>query len=262
MPIADEDAVPTANDIEALFSSGTLAVFRDGAALTRGWRCRKWDAKWVSDTLGAHEVEVSHKDRCGNKMSRESISLKHFLQHHDDRSWRPESTTPYVDNMDLMTLAPELRAECPSQTLFGPHRSLVIYSGFLGPAGSSTRLHIDSEDNLITCVFGRKLFILLPPSAQDLVNYDARDIPLQDPWDPEIERKVRHHPMFRRCAAAVHVLVLGAGDLLVQPRGWLHWVVNLELSFSVACWAKACPPPGEACLDSEAAWVGHQAESV
>jgi len=255
-------AESTADDIEALFASSTFAVLRDGSQVTHGWRCRRWDVEWVSETIGHAEVELSHKDACGNKLSCEKVELRHFLSAHDDRSWCPAGTTPYVDNFDLMELAPELRSACPSEKLFGAHRSLVIYGGFLGPAGSSTRLHVDSEDNLIYTAFGKKLFVLLPPSALELIDYDARAIPLENPWDPSVERTVRAHPMFRRCADEVRVVVLHPGDLLVQPKGWSHWVYNLELSLSVACWAKACPPPGAASLESDAAWVGHQAESV
>jgi len=257
----DAEVAPS-QAVELLFANRTLELFPRSDGLTRGWRCRDWTLKWLDETLGQHEVEISHKDKCGNKVSRERVLLRHFLKHHDDLSWCPAGTVPYVDNFDVMSLAPELKAECPSEALFGSHRSLVIHGGFLGPSGSCTRLHVDSEDNIIYCAFGRKLFILLPPSAIDDVDYDARGIPLEDPWHPAVEEKVKHHPMFRRCVDAVRVVVLGPGDLLVQPRGWLHMVYNLELSLSIACWAKACPPPGEASLGSDASWVGHQAERV
>mmetsp|Transcript_17164 Transcript_17164/g.34735 ORF Transcript_17164/g.34735 Transcript_17164/m.34735 type:complete len:173 (+) Transcript_17164:524-1042(+) len=93
-------------------------------------------------------------------------------------------------------------------------------------------------------------------------DFSARDIPIENPWDPAVEQKAKLHPMFRRCAEELRIVVLRRGDLLVQPRGWSHWVYNLELSLSVACWAKACPPPGEAIISSEAGFVGHQTDSV
>lgn len=60
----------------------------------------------------------------------------------------------------------------------------------------------------------------------------------------------------------MQAVVLERGDLLVQPKGWSHWVYNLSLSLSVACWAKSCPPPGEAVLESEVGFVDHQKDRV
>uniref|UniRef100_A0A7S2BW24 Cupin-like domain-containing protein n=1 Tax=Haptolina brevifila TaxID=156173 RepID=A0A7S2BW24_9EUKA len=154
------------SNVEELLASSSLAVLPQ---LTTNWTCRKWNATWVRNTLGHHEVQVAHKDATGNKVSYETVRLSHFLDNQTDRSWVPAGTIPYVDNFDIFTLAPERRAEVPSEKLFGPERTLVIYGAFLGPAGSSTRLHVDSEDNLIYCAFGRKLFILLPPSALELI---------------------------------------------------------------------------------------------
>lgn len=162
----DSGAVKNTSDVEALCSTGELAIL---PGLTTNWRCRAWDVEWLRKTLGHHDVEVSHRDFCGNGVSRETVRLEHFLQSHADRSWVPDNTIPYVSNLDLFALAPELRAEVPSEALFGSDRTLVIHGAFLGAAGSSTRLHVDSEDNIIYCAFGRKLFILLPPLALDLI---------------------------------------------------------------------------------------------
>ena len=244
-PAHERDEPPThrvfADDVEGLFASSTMTVL---TGCTESWRGRQWSIEWLERTLGTAQVRVAHKDKCGNVVSHEeSLQLSHFIRNCDDHSWCPPDTIPYIDNFDVSMLLPSVQEDIPSEQLFGAHRTLVIYGGFLGPSGSSTRLHVDSEDNLIFCAFGRKLFILLPPCALNLIDYEARNIPLENPWDPAVTDKVKSHPMFRKCSKQVRTVVLGAGDLLVQPKNWSHWVYNLELSFSVACWAKACPAP-------------------
>ena len=242
-PLDDHPTRPqvTSDEIEELFRSRSLAVLSD---VTKGWHCRKWNEQWCCDHLGHLAVDVSYRDACGNSVSSErDVLLKHFLENHTDKTWTPAGTRPAVDSLDIMAIAPELREQCPSEQLFGPDRNLILHGAFIGAAGSSTRMHVDSEDNLIFCAFGRKLFILLPPSATELIEFSARGIPIENPLDPNVEEKARLHPMFRKCASLVRAVVLSPGDLLVQPRGWSHWVYNLELSLSIACWAKACPPP-------------------
>lgn len=233
---------PCVQDVETLLQTSTLSVLKD---VTRDWKARRWNLDWLDLHLGDHEAQICYKNAIGDKVGQgEALSIRSFLRHHEDfRSWAPEGLVPYFDNLDIEALTPTVREDCPSHKLFGSARSLVIHGAFLGPAGSTTRLHVDSEDNLIFCCFGRKCFILLPPESLDLINFDARAIPLENPWDPALEEKVRHHPLFARCADQVRVVVLTPGDLLVQPKGWSHWVINLELSFSIACWAKACPLP-------------------
>lgn len=251
MPVRQAQSAP---EVEELFASSALTVLNE---VTESWPCRQWDAEYIQKSLGNFEIQVSHKDSSGNIVSVEKgVKLAHFLTHHADRSWSPSGTIPYIDNFDIFGLAPHLRPDCPAEKLFGHDRSLVIHGGFLGPAGSSTRLHVDSEDNCIYMCFGRKLIILLPPSARDLIDFDARSIPLENPWDPAIEEKVKLHPMFRRCAELVRVVVLERGDLLIQPRDWSHWVYNLELSFSVACWAKVLPK-----VESESVASGQESSS-
>jgi len=250
---------------EELFRRSECIVWRGAAG---AWPCRAWDAAWLDRHLGECSVKVSYKDSCGDVVRRGTVAIRQLLNEARDEQagLKPASAdglVAYADNFDIAALIPEqLRTGVPSASLFGANRDLVIYSGFLGLARSVTRIHVDSEDNLITTIFGRKLFVLLPPSAQSHLDFEARDVPLDqtvlravteaDLSAPELIEEAeaeatalaRRHPMFRQCPEAVRVVVLQGGDILVQPQGWSHWVHNLDLAFSVPCWAKALPPPG------------------
>jgi len=250
VPPEDEFNIPRLRgdvNVEKFFAAGRPAILTD---VLNKWPCKDWSLDWLSATLGHHSVEVSYKDCCGNVEGKEKMTLSRFLSEFAaPRSDFNQGPVPYVSNFDVFGLMPELREQLPASELFSARRSLVIYGGFLGPSASVTRIHVDSEDNIISCIFGRKLFVLLPPSAKELMNFDARDIPIKDPWDPAVADWVRHHPLFARCADAVQTIVLRAGEVFIQPKGWSHWVHNMELSFSVACWAKEVPvveaPPAE-----------------
>ena len=116
-----------------------------------------------------------------------------------------------------------------------------------GTAGTVTRLHFDSYDNLLCQVAGYKWVRLFPPdeapslyvlppsgtaaqgnvSAVDVERPDAAAHPLYDP------------------AHGVDA-VLGPGDALFIPRGWWHWVRSLCPSLSVNFFFDAEAAPGEA----------------
>mmetsp|Transcript_152872 Transcript_152872/g.292783 ORF Transcript_152872/g.292783 Transcript_152872/m.292783 type:complete len:259 (-) Transcript_152872:25-801(-) len=223
------------------FFTASQACRVSGAA--KLWPCSCWDEQWLQSTLGDHIVQISYKDACGNEVRREKEQLRSLLSKFSEQDENitaaSDRIVPYIDNFDIFSLAPDLRIDVPSEKLFGPERELVIYGGFLGPAGSVTRIHFDSEDNIITCIFGRKLFVVAPPNST--LDYAARDIPLENPWSPDIKAAVKKHPLFAKCPNSVQAVILEPGDVFIQPKGWHHWVHNLSLALSVPCWAKILP---------------------
>ena len=145
-----------------------------------------------------------------------------------------------------------------------------------------------------TVIFGKKLFVLVSPEEEKLIDNSKKDIPLlnyekllrrklvqhsknesikqnkkkeskkkkesrpellaqnsillpagvteeisEEEEEKILKEEVKNHPLFTN----VHptCLFLRGGEIFYQPKGWVHYVVNLVLSFSIACWAKELP---------------------
>jgi hypoxia-inducible factor 1-alpha inhibitor (HIF hydroxylase) len=106
---------------------------------------------------------------------------------------------------------------------------------WIGPSGATTHMHYDIFYNFYAQLYGRKRFILFPPThrpylylypflhpgaQQSQVNLDAPDY--------------NSFPLFQN-ARAVEA-ILEPGDVLYLPPMWFHHVTALDLSFSVSVW--------------------------
>jgi ribosomal protein L16 Arg81 hydroxylase len=111
---------------------------------------------------------------------------------------------------------------------------------WFGTAGTVTRLHHDSYDNLLTQVFGYKyvrlyatsqtpkLYVIKP--AANTSTTGQGNISAVDVESPDLAV----HPLF---ASAVYMeTILGPGDMLFIPRNVWHYVRGLTPSFSINFW--------------------------
>jgi hypothetical protein len=127
-------------------------------------------------------------------------------------------------NRVLEEALPELLEEIePPPGLFDPKLRRRGISLWLGPRGTSTKLHHDGTNNLFTQVLGEKLVRLVPPELLELAasanGYYARMSA------SEVEAR---HP------GSVVEIELGPGDGLFIPVGWWHEVESLSPSLSLA----------------------------
>ncbi|CAK0849565.1 unnamed protein product, partial [Prorocentrum cordatum] len=86
------------------------------------------------------------------------------------------------------------------------------------PPGAVTRLHRaeDGAHELVAVLSGEKEWLLYPPEDSD------RLLPgwgLCDPWQSPVNPAAEQPPL----GAAPRAALLGAGDVLVVPRGWWWW---------------------------------------
>ncbi|OAF70153.1 HSPB1-associated protein 1 [Intoshia linei] len=108
---------------------------------------------------------------------------------------------------------------------------------WIGSRGSYTPLHRDSYGyNLVIQIFGRKTWILFPPQDDKYLkpsrkNYEESSIyskiNLLNPTLQDVDS-------LNKCSP--HYVVLEAGDVLYVPRGWWHFVISEEFSFTINTW--------------------------
>lgn len=103
---------------------------------------------------------------------------------------------------------------------------------WMGTAGSGSKLHYDSADNLLVQVVGEKRVVLVAPEYGKNL-YAGADRPNVSPVDvetPDLER----FPRFGKVRG--EMVELKPGDALYIPATHWHWVKSLTSSISVNFW--------------------------
>lgn len=141
---------------------------------------------------------------------------------------------PYLGQFEIFNAFPRLKEDVKNQMLW--YRKVYThYVAWIGPRGARTGLHMDRVNNLHGLIYGRKRWLLYPPDQSRLV-YPSRKYDIfarvssVDVENPDLNR----YPRFAE--ARPLEAVLNSGELLFVPKGWWHYVCNLDVSISVACW--------------------------
>jgi ribosomal protein L16 Arg81 hydroxylase len=123
-------------------------------------------------------------------------------------------------------------------------------------AGTITRCHFDSYDNLLTQVWGYKYVRLYSPSCTPSL-YPIRSTSREKKGEGAAasrsveetttlqgnisavdveEPNLSEHPMYAAISTKYVDTVLGPGDALYIPKGWWHYVRAISPSFTVNFW--------------------------
>lgn len=103
---------------------------------------------------------------------------------------------------------------------------------WMGTAGSGSKLHYDSADNILVQVVGEKEVVLISADQSDLLykRSPSDNISPIDLEGPDLNK----YPLFRRVNGTV--AHLGPGDALYIPAMHWHWVKAFTSSISVNFW--------------------------
>lgn len=210
-----------------------------------------WSVEKFRDTFGALEIPVRDTDdefqvffspeppRSGRR-PRVAVSEYLDLTQADRAGERP----PYAGNISIFKdprLAGKferLVADCHF-----PEWSRLYtndeYRLWLGAAGQRSTIHNDTYHNFNAQLIGSKRFLMLAPDQHPLLyptffHPGLWASPI-DPKQPDLER----YPDFARARGVDCVLT--AGDMLVIPRFWWHYVEALSFAVNVNRWVSSEP---------------------
>ncbi|WP_077338497.1 cupin-like domain-containing protein [Pseudocolwellia agarivorans] len=148
--------------------------------------------------------------------------------------------TIYIGSTSIKQILPSLVEE----TLASPLLSNAIYNIWLGNK-SKVAAHFDFLQNLACCVVGKRRFTLFPPEQIKNLYCGPLDkapggqpISLVDFEQPDFEQ----FPKFKDAIDNAMVAELEAGDAIVLPSMWFHYVEGLgDLNVLLNHWWRTSP---------------------
>jgi ribosomal protein L16 Arg81 hydroxylase len=195
------------------------------------WR-ERWTPQWLKQRFGDRELVVETGEEFVENRTKKTMTLAELID-----SVLGESQKFRARNMKFLSQVPELQNEWQEHNqsesyLRGegsPTRAFWIV-----PNGNNTAFHHDHfYDNMNVQIFGRKQFILTPPSSYKSVYPHMFSESLVDP------RKVSHDKFPRFAGADLSEAWVEPGDVIFIPQFWWHFVVSLGLCINVNSWVKA-----------------------
>lgn len=214
------------------------------------WKAKDWNLEILKEKIGNKEFNFRSEEGTKTAIFSEMIEL--ILNSN------PENPAPYLRNMDLLKMFPELKEDVSPHLLYMENNwrdhwmwpknwpeevGKDLLELFISSKGVSfPKLHIDywGMDGFIAQLYGAKEFILYPiedspflyPSSQNplvstVTNFDNPDFTKF----PELKKTTQYR------------FQLQAGDLLYNP-GWWHTTKTLETSITIimAYWNRSNYP--------------------
>lgn len=145
----------------------------------------------------------------------------------------------YVDYKDMFDLFPNEILKVINWSVLGLDRDGFDSTFWMGTAGAYTPCHYDTYGfNLVAQVFGRKRWILFPPT--DSLFLEPSRIPYE-------ESSVFSRLDILSCPTELtntrpHIVILEPGDVLYVPSLWWHSVQCLDTAITINTWV---PIPGD-----------------
>ncbi|WP_339044256.1 cupin-like domain-containing protein [Cardinium endosymbiont of Tipula unca] len=136
-------------------------IFREAA---KTWEAAKWNLDFFTDQYGDTVVSVQLDETLTGevegpvKTTYISTTLKKYIQHIKEHGIK----AGYLNQWNILSIHPELHTflQIPA---FYESKMLTITNLWLGPKGTKSKLHYDSDHNLFTQIYGRKLVTLISP---------------------------------------------------------------------------------------------------
>lgn len=204
----------------------------------RSWRAIDlWDPAFFARVAGQLEVPVKTGDVTLGASERRLLSVyAGELQEYETALHLNEvasGTLPYLHDVPIFHLLPQLASDVssfPAEYFPGwYHDGILRYAQFfMSGTGSRTPLHFDTlcTHNLFFQIYGRKRFILIPPSQKKYCYMRGWRWSAVNASAPDTDR----YPEYRKTTPVV--VELEPGDMLYIPSETLHEVITLSPSIS------------------------------
>ena len=108
----------------------------------------------------------------------------------------------------------------------------------IGSPGTFTQGHIDSKDNFVYQVIGRKHWVIFPPTDHKYLYYTQNKGRLE--WSSALnsltEPDLEKFPLYSKTTPMA--FTMNPGEVLYLPRGWTHTVQNVSPALMINTWRR------------------------
>ena len=194
-------------------------------------RFSEWDIDFFRENYGEQMIVVlySKNKACPvNDTSVHEMKMKEYIDNYI-RGKRFDRERFYFKNEDSYTFLSDIGLDERISVALRPElpwHICLYYSFWMGPKGSATSFHYDTDYTNFLCVLeGKKRVLFIPPLGEDMII--PLDIKRWENWtefDPEDERRVK---MMKKKGYLCEIVVK-KGEILNIPRNVWHAVINLE----------------------------------
>ncbi|GGK28717.1 hypothetical protein GCM10007962_23710 [Yeosuana aromativorans] len=191
---------------------------------------RKWNLDFFSN-LNNTKVTLE----VGNIFQNETHFVKDDLSSYIEKLKEEEKTKvktkTYLSLFNVFKTFPKLKQDIDF-SIFTKFTKKNNTFAWIGPSGTISGFHWDTQNNILAQIKGEKLVLLVSPQYNKNMykskKYDAASVFSEVDINNYDENK---HPKFK--SAEIHSVVLKPGDALFIPKGWWHYVKSLDVSISV-----------------------------
>lgn len=217
---------------ERHLKAGVPCIIR---GLANSWPAMsKWkDTKFLSTLMAGRTVPIElGKHYMDESFSQQLMPFNSFLRKHVIGS---SDTVGYLAQTQLLEQVPELMRDLliPDYCAMVEHPCPPTINAWVGPAGTTSPLHTDPQENIFVQIVGRKAILLHSPSENDCLYPTEGLMSNTSQIDAE-------HPDFeafpRYASVKGQLAIVGPGDALFIPRGTWHFVKSLQPSWSLSFW--------------------------
>lgn len=219
------------SEFKRIYLAQGIPVIFQGAA--KHWPCvKKWSLEWLAQNYSQDEIHLIDAAPENIYEVHYEIEQKSLGQVLTDLKKDPIKN--YSRFNRILYQHPELQADLDLPWLL-QHRNAFAsgktFQVFIGGAGSKTHLHAAAEHNLFTQVYGKKAWVLYPPSYDGVLRPPVNRTPyFHSPFDPDAP-DWNHFPEMQFLPR--WECVLEPGDILFNPPSWWHHVNNPTDSIGV-----------------------------
>ncbi len=232
-PIREEKWPISEKTFKSKYLSASQPVLFRGAASS--WPSSSWNFDFFISHFPETDVTVQLKENLTNDQygAVESLKQNMKLESYIKNIQNYGIKAGYLSQFDILNIHPKLKDSLKFPEFYSTkylHRTNL----WIGPKGTKSKLHYDSDHNLFVQIYGKKIVTLISPKYSE--NCYPTNITWYDGYSPidVMQPNLDLYPEFGNVLLLQSELE--AGDMLYIPKGWWHDIRSTENSISANLW--------------------------
>ena len=233
IPILEKELPNTKSEFYEKYVNKSQPVLFRGAA--RQLPAKKWTLDYFKNKYGDFTVDILKKEILSNEEYGSVITeykqekLADFIKNIEEKG----IGAGYLHQFQILDYYPELEGEVNFPNFY-ISKYLVNKNIWIGPKGTKSKLHYDSDHNLFIQIYGSKLITLISP--EDSENCYPTNKTWYDGFSPidVLNPDYTKYPRFKKITK--YQSLIKDGDMVYIPKGWWHDIRSMEDSISFNLW--------------------------